>query len=146
MAATPKIHFLTLVSYSLLQTVFSSTYRFTTIQNVTDRQTARETTDRDRWHSVPKARPIVRWAKKCILSRLSSSPNGARLWNGKVHPSLYDEKCAKNMSSWFISLLNIKIHKTWQMILGFKLGEIFIQHLIGLPFLRADRPCTFILN
>jgi len=41
---------------------FARTYRFATIQNVTDRQmTGRQT---DRWHSVPKARPIVRSAKK----------------------------------------------------------------------------------
>jgi len=43
MAATPKINFLTLVSYSLLQTVLAKTYRFNTIQNVTD---DRQTTDR----------------------------------------------------------------------------------------------------
>ena len=55
-ATPPKINFLTLVSYLLLQTVFS--YRFATIENVTDdRQTDRQTT-----HS-PKARPIVRSAK-----------------------------------------------------------------------------------
>jgi len=43
---------------------FARTYRFATIQNVTDdddRQTDRQT---DRWHIVPKARPIVRSAKK----------------------------------------------------------------------------------
>jgi len=39
MAATQKINFLTLVSYSLFQTVLAGTYRFATIQNVTDRQT-----------------------------------------------------------------------------------------------------------
>ena len=57
MAATHKINFLTLVSYSLLQTVFS--YRFATIQNVTDR---RQTTDRRQ--CMPKARLVVRSAKK----------------------------------------------------------------------------------
>jgi len=59
MAATQKINFLTLVSYSLLQTVLflAKTYRFATIQNVTDRQQT------DRRHSVPKARLIVRSAK-----------------------------------------------------------------------------------
>jgi len=36
MAATQNINFLTLVSYSLLQTVLAKTYRFATIQNVTD--------------------------------------------------------------------------------------------------------------
>ena len=36
---------------------FTRTYRFATIQNVTDRQTTA-----DRRHSVPKARPIVRSA------------------------------------------------------------------------------------
>jgi len=54
MALTQKINFLTMVSYSLLQTVFARTYRFATVQNVTDR---RQTTDRR--HSVPNARPIV---------------------------------------------------------------------------------------
>jgi len=42
MAATQKINFLTLISYSLLQTVLAKTYCFATIglQNVTDdRQT-----------------------------------------------------------------------------------------------------------
>ena len=61
MAATQKFDFLTLVSYSLLQTVLAKTYRFATIQNVTDRDTDRQTTDRR--HSVPKARLIVRSAK-----------------------------------------------------------------------------------
>jgi len=43
MAATQKINFLTLVSYSLLQTVFlARTHHFATIQNVTD---DRQTTD-----------------------------------------------------------------------------------------------------
>jgi len=41
------------------------TYRFATIQNVTDRgQTTDEQTDRR--HSVPKARPIVRSAKNVL--------------------------------------------------------------------------------
>jgi len=39
MAATQKINFLTLVSYSLLKTVLARTYRFATIQNVTYGQT-----------------------------------------------------------------------------------------------------------
>ena len=43
MAATQKINFLTLVSYSLLQTVLARKYRFATIQNVID---DRQTTDR----------------------------------------------------------------------------------------------------
>ena len=41
------INFLTLVSYSLLQTVLANMYRFATIQNVTDnRQTTDRQTDR----------------------------------------------------------------------------------------------------
>jgi len=44
MAATPKINFLTLVSYLLLQTVLAKMYRFATIQNVTDDD--RQTPDR----------------------------------------------------------------------------------------------------
>jgi len=41
----------------------AKTYRFATIQNVTD---YRQTTDR--WHSVPKAWPIVRSAKNDVTS------------------------------------------------------------------------------
>jgi len=48
MAATQKMNFLTLVSYSLLQTLFARTYRFATIQNVTDDD--RQTTDRQTTH------------------------------------------------------------------------------------------------
>jgi len=45
MAATQKINFLTLVSYSLDIQFLARTYRFATIQNVTDRrQTDRQTT------------------------------------------------------------------------------------------------------
>ena len=51
MAATQKINFLT-------RQFFARTYRFATIQNVTDNR--RQT---DRRHIVPKARPIVRSAK-----------------------------------------------------------------------------------
>ena len=36
MAATQKMNFLTLVSYSLLQTLVARTHHFATIQNVTD--------------------------------------------------------------------------------------------------------------
>jgi len=44
MAVTQKINFLTLVSYSLLQTVFlAKTYRFATLQNYTDNR--RQTDD-----------------------------------------------------------------------------------------------------
>ena len=59
MAATKKVNFLTLVSYSLLQTDFSYNVPFC---HNTKRH--RETTDRqtDRRHIVPKARPIVRSA------------------------------------------------------------------------------------
>jgi len=41
---------------------FDRTYRFATIQNVTDRQTD-DDRQTDRRHIVPKARPIVRSAK-----------------------------------------------------------------------------------
>ena len=58
MVATEKMNFLTLVSYSFLQTLLARMHRFATIQNVTDRR--RQT---DRRNSVPKARPIVRSAK-----------------------------------------------------------------------------------
>ena len=57
MVATQKINFLTLVSYSLLQTVFlrgrTVLPQYKTLQTTTD----------DRRQSVPKARPIVRSAK-----------------------------------------------------------------------------------
>jgi len=46
------------LSQFILETFFARTYRFATIQNVTDRQTT------DRRDTVPKARPIVRSAKK----------------------------------------------------------------------------------
>ena len=59
MAATQKINFLTLVSYSLLQTVFRQDVPF---RHNTKRH--RQTTDRR--HSVPKARPIVRSAKNQV--------------------------------------------------------------------------------
>ena len=58
MAATQKINFLTLVSYSLLKTVFSWDVPF---RHNTKRH-RRQTTDGR--HTVPKARPIVRSAKK----------------------------------------------------------------------------------
>jgi len=54
MATTQKINFLTLVSYSLLQTVLA------TIQNVTDRQTADKTTDRLVTMGCPTFTPRLR--------------------------------------------------------------------------------------
>jgi len=56
-----KINSLTLVSYSLLQTVFNWDVPFR-------HNTKRHRQQTDRWHIVPKARPIVRSAKNmCIL-------------------------------------------------------------------------------
>jgi len=46
MAATQKMNFMTLASYSLFQTVLARTYRFATIQNITEDRRRRQTTDR----------------------------------------------------------------------------------------------------
>jgi len=59
MATIQKINILALVSFSLLQTVLVRTYRFATIQSVTD-----DSQTDDRRHTVPKARPIVPSAKQ----------------------------------------------------------------------------------
>ena len=69
MAATQKINFLThAVPIHSFRHFFARTYRFATIQNVTD---DRQTDDRqtDRRHIVPKARPIVRSAKNLVQDR-----------------------------------------------------------------------------
>ena len=68
MAATQKMNFLTLVSYSLLQTLF----RTVSPQYKTS-QTDRRQTD-DRRHIVPKARPRVRSAKNGTIPYPSKNP------------------------------------------------------------------------
>ena len=61
MAATPKINFWPRFPIHSFRQFSAKTYRFATIQNVTDiRQT-------DRWHSVPKVWPIVRSAKNRLF-------------------------------------------------------------------------------
>jgi len=78
MAATPKINFLTRFPIHSFRQFLARMYRFTTIQNVTDR---RQTRDRktDRRHSVPKARPIVQSAKNQGLGQYDAEPHYSTL-------------------------------------------------------------------
>ena len=83
MAATQKINFLTLVSYSVLQTVFlAKTYHFTTIQNVTDRKTGDRQTTQCAKGSTDST--VANWFRyEC-----AAQSNGKRTWKsvsiGKV--------------------------------------------------------------
>ena len=73
-----KVNFLTLVSYSLLQTVLARTYRFATIQNVTDR---RQTTDRQTviclsvvCRDRTKLKQVAIWLNAVVVATTTSPP------------------------------------------------------------------------
>jgi len=87
MAVTQKINSLSLVSYSLLQTVLARTYR---LPQYKTSQTNRQTTDRRRSVPRPRVRPIVRSAKKHGLGQYGAEPDYSTLpfgnfvdWRGK---------------------------------------------------------------
>jgi len=76
MAATEKINFLTLISYSLLQTVFRYDVPF---RHNTKRHRQTTTDRRQTTKSVPKARPIVRSAKNHGLGQYGAEPHYSTL-------------------------------------------------------------------
>jgi len=93
MAATQKINFLTWFPICSFRQFLAKTYRFTTIQNVTDRQTDRQTTDRR--HSVPKAQPDSTVGQKLVSADADGSARRCLTPNRPPRCTQLDAECSQ---------------------------------------------------